>query len=175
MNTAIRVHPAIKEFIVCTNGSDVIEAKSRSWLWSITKHYLTTKSKVDPYPPILENERVYICLLDASSCKLTSLTDNKDRYLNTRYLRYVDPRGQRLIASELRSRFKNVFHTFMYASLLANEDMLQKQALILFLERYKISLDFINYEMLKKSWDRSDEKEMLNGKKKEMNRCPIIF
>lgn len=124
---------------------------------------------------VSENQLIYVRLSNTAGTKVYMEEERKEIYLNPKYRKYLSKEGQCVVSSELRARFKHTFHTFMYASLLANPEMLQKQAIILFIEQYKITLDHVNFEMLKKSWDRSDEKKHLATKKKEADKCPLLY
>ena len=91
--------------------------------------------------------------------------------INTLFRCFLSKEGNSEIANELRKRFKNSFHTFVLASLIANPDLQQKEAIENFIEHFHLTNNKVTYEMLKKSWDRSEEKESLVKK----GRFPPIF
>ena len=92
--------------------------------------------------------------------------------MNSMYRTYITEQGMNDIAKELRKRFKDAFHTFVMGALVGNPKLKQKDAFILFIDKFNLSENEITFEMLKKSWDRSDHKKSVFSKK---SFCTILF
>ena len=168
MTVAVAVHPTIREFIIDTNGSDTIVPDKSDLLWKLVKANLTTYKNVNT-----ENDSkscIYIELLQTGFHK--SYNNGSMLYISTMYHCYLTEAGQNQVAKELRSRFKNTFHTFVMGALVGNPGLKQKEAFILFIDKFRLSENSITYEMLKKSWDRSLQKEIMKSKK---TACLISF
>lgn len=193
MEVYVRVHPSVKEFIRCTNGSDLLVPRKDDWLWLLLKQNLTFVP--DDYKPIskneIETEYIRISLLDASGTKVQVKNKSSVRikrkkydpsniYMNTLFRSYLDEKGQRIIANHLRQQFKECFHNFCQGALAVSPDIDQKQVILEFCKLYNISFQQITEDMLVKSWQRSGQKEVirerLTGQKKPHKMiCPIIF
>lgn len=174
----IRVHPTIREFIIDTNGSDLIVPNKDDLLWKITKANLTTWHE-DSGKIGNDDCTVRIALLDSHSEK--TFTNYPGKYnsgysnyihMNPLYRTYITEQGMSCIAKELRKRFKDAFHTFVMGALVGNPKLQQKEAFILFIEKFNLSENEITFEMLKKSWDRSSHKKSVFNKK---TFCTILF
>ena len=167
MTVSVAVHPTIREFILDTNGSDTLVPDKSDLLWKLVKANLTTyqPDKNDDIKPCIQIE-----LLQTGFHK--SYNNGSMLYISTMYHCYLTEKGQNEIAKELRSRFKNTFHTFVMGALVGNPDLKQKEAFILFINKFNLSENCITYEMLKKSWDRSLQKEIMKTKK---TGCLIAF
>lgn len=173
----VKIHPTVREFIMCTNGSDMIIPNKGDWLWLLLKQHLTVVS--NDYNPISVDERsnyIRIKLLDSSGSKVYNDTMNKTGkqkqglYLKTLFRNTLTEKGQSIIALHLRKQFKSVFHNYMCGAV--SGGMPHKDAIEKFCELYKLELNEISYDMLKKSWQRSSQKSIL---KQFMSFCPIIF
>ena len=72
MKVDIKVHPSVREFILCTNGSPTIFPQKDDWLWLILKQHLTTVAgTVLPVPRDEYNQKyISISLLDTSGTKV---------------------------------------------------------------------------------------------------------
>ena len=119
MEVFCKIHPAVKEFIRCTNGSDLIIPHKDDWLWLLLKQNLCLIP--EDYKPVspeeIESNYIRISLLDASGTKVQvrkkSPVHLKKRefdpsciYMNTLFRSYLDEKGQRIIANHLRTQFK---------------------------------------------------------------------
>ena len=174
----IRVHPTIREFIIDTNGSDLIVPNKDDLLWKITKTNLTTWQE-DSARINEGDSTIRIALLDCHGHKSFSFSTGKyngDRsnyiYQNPMFRTYITDHGMIDISKELRKRFKDAFHTFVMGALMGNPKLKQKDAFILFIEKFNLSENEITFDMLKKSWDRSDHKKSVFSKKIF---CSILF
>jgi hypothetical protein len=81
------------------------------------------------------------------------------------YRNFLTPFSERLVERELNRMFKETFHNFVsgYVSSTNNSIGSQKEGIELFCKVYRLGLNEINYEMLKKSWDRSEQKKRINN------------
>lgn len=176
MRVSVRVHPTIREFIVETNGSDIITPNKDDLLWKQVKANLTTYNENNISSKDNDASYVYIELLDSASVKsFTAFNREKGKnyiYIDPLFRCFLTKRGENEIAKELRKRFKNSFHTFVMGALVGNPKLQQKEAFDLFIEKFNLSLNEITYEMLKKSWDRSIHKKSLFDDKLI---CTILF
>lgn len=173
MMVSIKVHPTIREFIIDTNGSDVIIPNKNDLLWKYIKANLTTYNEKEKQKLSAEEEKdcIYIALLELRGDESFSM-DKGYIFMNQMYRCFITEKGQKQIAKELRIRFKQTFHTFVLGALLGNPNLQQKEAFLLFMQKFNLTENKINYEMLKKSWDRSLEKKMIHNRKRF---CNIIF
>lgn len=142
-----RVHPIVKEFIVATTGSDVIVARKNEWL-HILLYPILKKTPITYVPNKHRDDLIRLQLAWYTVPALKRI----DCY------NYLDEEGQRVVARYLKSWFKVHFHSFCSGYLSCDISRQQKEAIEVFCETYNLPLNNINYEMLKKSWDRSVEK-----------------
>ena len=185
MQVYIKVHPSVREFILCTNGSINIVPKKNDWIWLLLKQNLTTAPET--YKTIPDDELhtsyISIALLDASGSKVfvkNKTSGKSEIYMNTLFRFHLTEHGQNVIAKHLRTQFKQCYHNFVQGALAVSPDLEQKQVIIEFCKLYNISFNHITEEMLYKSWQRSDQKiaiqdRISNNRIKEKSRCPIIF
>ena len=179
MEVNLRVHPAVREFIVCTTGTDLIVPRKNDWLWLLLKQNLETVP-ID-YKPWKEpvSETIRISLLDASGSKVMvrkpSAKPGKsasDIYLNTSFRCYLDQSGQNVIARHLRSQFKQCFLNFFHGAITTNPQMEQRAILERFCQTYRLSMTSITEDMLIKTWQRSTQKSYSHTKNAG---CPVVF
>lgn len=182
MTVDVKVHPTIKEFILNTNnGSDTLQPQKHDWLWLLLKQHLDTA----PDELFIDREEnpsyIKIELLD--TCKKCYSKNpnrgNKDVSGDPHYIRintlfrwYLSPTGQESIAKHFRNQFKEYFHNFVYASLLANPRLEQKQAIHLFCDDHDITFNAISEDMLTKSWQRSAQRKKF---KEGTAFCPLNY
>ncbi len=171
MRVAVRVHPTIREFIIDTNGSDLIVPGKHDLLWKKVKANLVTYSEQNAIKENPEDSYIYIELLDMHSTK--QFTKDKGYInMNPMYRCFLSKKGQSLVAAELRKRFKDSFHTFVMGALVGNPNLQQKEAFELFIEKFNLTQNKVTFDMLKKSWDRSEHKKFVFNKK---NFCTLLF
>lgn len=161
MDIDISVSPIIKEWIVATYGTDTIQCSKNDFLSRKIKYLLQLNSgkfirrNIDPI------KLVTIKLINFS------IGPSNNRFTVNVDYRYTLPEEfERIIDDEFYLQFKQVFHSFVLGYCLSTNNSLgsQKEGIELFCETYTITLNKINYEMLKKSWDRSPEKRLINSK-----------
>jgi hypothetical protein len=152
----VKVSRILKEFILCTNKSDnLVPEKYDDILKSIMPLLKTTPSGWKP----IQDRSEYI-----------RITLPYNREVDTRYRNYLDDIGQRCIELRLNKTFKSIFHNYVLAYVMAGRQ--QREGIEDFCDIYQLKCDNIDYEMLKKSWDRSHEKKLW---KNSTTRCPVIF
>lgn len=90
--------------------------------------------------------------------------------VNIEYNTYISDQNEQIIASELEKLFKIKLHNFIQgyiAAYMAHYPYTKhgaiKNAITDFCNINKVSFDSINFESLKKSYDRSQEKNQLNN------------
>lgn len=153
----IKVHPVVKEFIVSIAGSDTIEPKGDS-LFARRIHFVLQLQPMEysekhPFRRLKDDSSITILL---PRCQM-----GREK-VNVLYRNHLDDRRQYLISRELYAGFKNIFHTYMLAYMKGGGET-QKEGIESFCETYNLSMKKINYDMLKKSWDRSQEKQIYNN------------
>lgn len=159
LDVEISVSPIIKEWIVSTYGSDTIQCGQDDFLSNKIKYLLTLVPK-DYKPNRIEKEnRITIQLINF---EIGSTSSSFRKQINA-YQNYLTPTVERLIEKEFARNFKSTFHSFVFGYVVSNSNAVgsQKEGIETFCAAYGLSLDKINYEMLKKSWDRSPEKRVL--------------
>lgn len=148
----IKVHPVVREYIVSTTGSDVIEPIPNSNFYHRVKTILQLNPKeYKKYP--LESQSTITILVSKFSL-------GKENRIYGEHRNYLDDRRQYFLSKELYDGFKSIFHNYVLAYMRGGGKQ-YKQAIEDFCDVYSLSLNNINYEMLKKSWDRSEQKKLL--------------
>lgn len=179
----MKVSPAIREFIISTNGGDLIVPKKDDWLWFILKQNLDVPPEDYTFQKDTSQTFINISLLDTTGTKVQvynkskrlSNYKNKDVhsiYLNTSFRWYLSDKAQNIIASHFRKSFKECFHNFVQGALINNPHLEQKEAITCFCDFYQIEFNEMSEDMLIKSWQRSEQKKRL---KSVFNFCPLIF
>jgi len=153
----IKVDRYVKEFIISTYGSDVVDIGQQDALFERIKYMLQLPPK--EYINSLKGDNVITLFIPYYKIL--------DRHIDKIYRSNLDDRRQALIASEFKKLCKKVMHNFVLGYCISNvrnsfhEN--QKKGIQDFCLLYKINMDKILYETLKKSWDRSKEKKMLKS------------
>ncbi len=152
----IEVNPIIKEWITSTYGSDTIQCHQDDFISNKLKYLLTTTPKNYKPKQVPRENKITISLIN--------LTINK-KYLGE-YKYYLSESSEKIIEREFAKQFKTAFHNFVSGYIVSTSNSIgsQKEGIENFCIVYGLSLNRINYEMLKKSWDRSKEKRVLINK-----------
>ena len=151
----IKVHPVVREFIISTTGSDVIEPIKNSDFYHRV-HFILQLSPSN-YTEIYKKRRFKN---EATITILVGRCNLIPEKHNPLCRNYLDDYRQHLISKELYSRFKRNFHNFMLGYMRGGGKQ-QKMGIEDFLTVYNIIGNEIKFEMLKKSWDRSEEKRLM--------------
>lgn len=179
----VKVHPTVREFIISTNGSDLITPQKDDWLWFILKQHLDVPPNDFVFTEIEKGAYINVSLLNAHGMKVQVRNKSKrlakvkgadpyNIFLDTMFRWYISDEAQNQIAKHLRNAFKECFHNFVQGALANNSSLEQKEAILKFCDFYKIEFNDISEDMLIKSWQRSPQKERL---KNLFFHCPLIF
>lgn len=163
MDIEVSVSPIIKEWIVATYGSDVIKCEQDDFLSNKIKYLLdTTPENYKPAHIPYEN-RITIIL---SSFGIGSATKQTIKRINKNYRFYLSDKKQGVVERVFNREFKACFHCFVlgYVASTNNHIGSQEEGIESFCNVFGLTLNKINYEMLKKSWDRSTYKQKIINK-----------
>lgn len=150
----LKVHPALYDFYYFTYKSDTIILSANTTFYQ--KIIATLDLKPARYDRFKMKEFKILRIV------LPAGTDFGNKRINT-FNKGISDRHQELISRELYYLFKDIFHNYVlaYCRALKNTNGCQKDGIYDFCESYEIKDGRLNYEMLKKSWDRSPQKKML--------------
>lgn len=150
----LKVHPSVYDFYRCVYKSDTIHLSSNSIF------YEKIIGTLDVAPVKYRNSKVkkqktlkLVLPAEVRRGNKHPKTTNKE----------ISDRHQEMISRELYYLFKDIFHNYVlgYCTSQRGANGCQKKGILDFCFSYKIDDDTMNYEMLKKSWDRSEQKKML--------------
>ncbi|NHB67954.1 hypothetical protein [Perlabentimonas gracilis] len=147
----VKVSPIVREWTVCYYGSHVIVPRYES-------HFGWLLKMVLELPPVDYKFRK----LPEQECITFLLPNGKigeNRNFNV-YRNFLSPMGHHFISRTLYFNFKSIFHNFMVGAIQSGAKT-QKEAIEDFCIVYNLPLKHISYDMLRRSWDRSEEKKFL--------------
>lgn len=150
----LKVHPALFAFYFCVYKTDTICLTANTTFYQkIISALEVSPSRYEKYK--MKDFKILKIMLPAG-------TDFGNKRINT-LNKGVSDRHQEIISRELYYLFKDIFHNYVlaYCRALENQPGCQKKGILDFCDSYQIEEHRINYEMLKKSWDRSPQKKML--------------
>lgn len=150
----LKVHQVVYDFYYAQYG-DTFDLKSDSVLSIIIPHVLSLKPKEYEPERLVNYKQLNVIINDM----MIGAAEDCAKYVNAENRHYVSDRNQYFISRFLDSILKNIFHNYVLGYVRSNKEAMQKDAILDFCMVYKIEENAINYEMLKKSWDRSDEKK----------------
>lgn len=160
----LHVHPIVYDFYTAQYGES-FEMKADSVLSIILPHVLSLKPK--DYCPQYKTQNYKPLKVIIRDMRLGS-SDDDVKYINAPGQHYLSDRNQYYISRFLDNIVKNIFHNYMIAYMrAAPQGTQQKQGIVDFCQVYRIQNSRFNYEMLKKSWDRSGEKKEWQKMEKE--------
>ena len=148
----VKVGRALKEFIVSTNGSDVLDPEKDTILWCLLKQHLLTQPGYIPIPD--RTEYVAIILRGAKAAKTYSTDVSRNLQVNTLFRTYLNDHGQSVIRKHFEKEFKQVFRNYMKGCLNNNPEMKIIDAIEEFCTDHNITQDNISVAMLQKDWYR---------------------
>jgi hypothetical protein len=173
MTVDVRISPVVREFIICTTGDDLIIPRRDDWLWLILKqHLLTAPPDYTLIPDAERRNYIRVMLLDCHSSKVYAKDRGRNIHINTLFRWYLDDRGQNAVARHLRSQFKATFHNFVQGAATVNPDAQITDAIHRFCKLYNITMNNITFDMLIKSWQRSEQRKYIKGTKAQ---TPIFY
>lgn len=164
---SVSVHPVLRDYIVSTNGSDLLVPDDRGPLWVAVKSHLR-QCPADYKPmtaaPVPGEIRIVLPPISASK---PILNVNIDEVIRTNFLsrNYLDRKGQRVVADLLMKTFKDRYRAFMTGYLASHpnqsgRDSQIKDGIDEFCRIHRITMDDkITYEMLRKDWYRFRSRE----------------
>ena len=153
MVVAVRVHPALREDLVCIhNGSDTIYPDRGSRLWGLVSMHLSVQPAVhvseDP-----DTCRIHIAIFN-SHAQTWCMDKKKPIYQDTLFRNHLTAKGQRAIARHLMDDFKQTFRAYMNGAISNNEQLSITEAIDEFCNDYQITSEQLTYDMLRKDWYR---------------------
>lgn len=167
MTVDVKVGKALKEFIVSTNGSDMLDPEKDTIIWCLIKQHLLTQPGYVPVPD--RSEYVQILLRGAKAAKTYSIQKGRNLQVNTLFRTFLDERGQAVIRKHFEKEFKQTFRNYMKGCLNNNPEMKIIDAIEEFCTDHNVTLDNISVAMLQKDWYRYRMKCSLG------NVCPLLF
>lgn len=168
MTVDIKVGKAIKEFVVSTNGSDVLDPDKYTILWCLMKQHLVTVP--GNYRPIYDrSEYIYIKLRNSNGIKTYSVPKDAKVKISTLFYSYLTDTGQAVIRKHFEKEFKATFRNYMKGALNNNPELPINDAIEEFLNDHNVTMDHISISMLQKDWYRY-------RRKCEISKiCPLCF
>ena len=167
VTVSVKVSRPLREYLVCVNGgSDILVPDYGDPLWTLVKSHLQLMP--DNYVPHPASDgpsenAIRIALPTTTGAKPLYNLD-KGRVINNNFLFrcFLDADAQRKVEAQLSKIFKDRFRHFM-AGYLADhdtDDSFQiKDAIDRFCSIYRLEMDSITYEMLRKDWYRFRNRE----------------
>ena len=149
----LKVHPIVYDFYFAQYG-EIFDIKDDSVLAIILPHVLSLKPKSYEPEKLVNYKALKVVLHD----HMFGQAKDCAQYINVEHRHYVSDRNQYYISRFLDNVVKNIFHNYMLAFMRSNPLARQKDAILDFCLVYSIEENKINYDMLKKSWDRSGQK-----------------
>lgn len=164
----VKVGKAIKEFILSTAGTDVLDPDKYTILWCLMKQHLITIPGT--YRPIQDRtDYVYIKLRSSNSIKTYNVNVNKKVIISTLFYSFLTAEGQNVIRRHFEKEFKAAFRNYMTGALNNNPDMQINDAIEEFLLDHNVTMNHISFSMLQKDWYRHRVKCSISKV------CPLCF
>ncbi len=153
----VHVNSALWEYLIGVNGgSDVMAPDYQGELWVFVKSRLqTVPSDYRPETPEIKKGIIRIALPpQRGASAIYNLQLKREIFTNFIYRNYLDEEAQRQVEGFLMKGFKKTFRDFMAGAVSCNTQQAIKDAIEKFCEVYRIEMDSISYEMLRKDWYR---------------------
>ena len=167
MTVDVKVGKALKEFIVSSNGSDILDPGKDTILWCLMKQHLINRPG---YMLVKDRtEYVYITLRIKNGAKTYSVPDKRNLSMETLFRSYLDEHGQAVIRKHFEKEFKKSFRDYMKGALNNNPDMKIIDAIAEFCADHNVTLNNITISMLQKDWYRYRTKCAVKSV------CPLCF
>lgn len=160
----LKVHPVVFEYFKSTYGECIDLSRNNTLSHRIA--YLLEKVKPRDYKAY-KMKRYKILRLKLHRFNLAGTRIEVFGQVN-----FLDDFRQYQISKELERQFKDAFHSQVLGYCRAGG--MQSEGIKDFCQIRSIPCDHINFEMLKKSWDRSDEKKELKNLKKGYQITPNL-
>ncbi|MGM0530935.1 MAG: hypothetical protein ACQER7_06245 [Bacteroidota bacterium] len=164
---SIKVHKVLYEYYVNIHGSERIEVKPGDNFSPRVKWMLQLYSESSKKYPLKHSKELILLLPNEFR-----LTGRNGKRVYTEHRGYLDEAWQYYLSKDLYKQFKGIFHASVLSFCIAKDFSLgcQKEAIYNFIDLYNLTLDDINFEMLKKSWDRSEEKKKMKQLENQKNK-----
>jgi len=151
----VKVLPSSREYILAINdGSDVIIPGRESKLWGIIKMHLDLIPQDYVPTPVSGQEGCIRVAIFRVHRWQYSKSGKRTMVVDTLFRNHLTEAGQRAVADYLMHSFKHTFRSYMTGALSNNPKLSIHDAIYNFCELYRISMDTITYEMLRKDWFR---------------------
>ena len=155
MTVLVKVHPALREYLVAVNSGDTIHPERGSHLWGlISMHLQLTPPDYTPTPDTsTPDDCIRIALFDSHArtwCNDLSRTIWQDSIFRN----HLDPKAQRAIARHLMADFKHTFRAYMTGAMNNNPDISIAEAIDEFCSDYRITMQQLTIDLLRKDWYR---------------------
>lgn len=155
MTVLVKVHPALKEYIVSINSGDTIYPERGSHLWGlVSMHLQLTPPDYTPTPDTsTPDDCIRIALFDSHA--RTWCNDlNRTIWQNSIFRNHLGPKAQRAIARHLMADFKHTFRAYMTGAINNNPDISIAEAIDEFCSDYHITMQQLTVDLLRKDWYR---------------------
>ncbi|HUW07831.1 MAG TPA: hypothetical protein VMW01_16415 [Williamwhitmania sp.] len=152
---SVAVKPVLKEFIECVHGSSTIVLKEDDLLSQKVKYILQRMPSDfipvnhDPCSIKIEIGDVFMFKTRSGGCLF---------HADPQYRSFLNARLQHILAKELNKGFKEIMHNYVLAYARAGRE--QNEGIEDFCSVYNLTMNAITFDMLKKSWQRSDQYQM---------------
>lgn len=163
MTVPVKVNPALREYILCTNGgSDIVFPDYKESLWVMLKSRLSLiPSDYKPFPHGPNPGYIRVALpsnnhLDPSF----NIQANRVIEANPLFRCHLSEEDQAAIEKFLMKGFKKTFRDFMTGAITVTDGEASiKLAIDKFCNLYHLTMESITYEMLRKDWYRYRNRE----------------
>jgi len=153
MTVDVKVGRSIREFIVSTNESDVLDPDKFTILWCLIKQHLVTVP--GNYKPLVDrSEYISIKLRNSNDIKTFSVPKNNTTCYSTLFHSHLTELGQSVVRRHFEKEFKATFRNYMRGALNNNPEMKINDAIEEFLLDHNVSMNHISMSMLQKDWYR---------------------
>ena len=165
----IKVSPILKEFIEAKWGGDTIVLGKDDYFTQKIKHIL--QRYPENYVPIKPSDRDSYVRMEVKRVELVRI-GSRSLFEKVAQSAYLDSYLQEQIAKELDKYFKEIFHAYVLAFCSARSfaDNCQRDGILDFCDVYNLRLNKVNFEMLKKSWYRSNEYQLFKKMREKLVR-----
>lgn len=164
----VKVGKVLREFIISTNGSEVLDPQKDTLLWCRVKQHLILQPA--HYTRITDrSEYISIIMRGTKAGRTYNIDYGRNLQVHTLFRSYLDESGQSAIKTVLEKEFKKTFRDYMKGCLNNNDKMKIIDAIEEFCMDHNITLVNISISTLQKDWYRYRLKCTLT------NVCPLIF
>ena len=152
---SVRVVPALRSYICSVNnGSDTIFPDRKSRLWGLVKTHLVVVPPDFRPSTVAEDAHTVKIVLYNSHRRNWNHPSRKVLVEDTLWRNYLAETGQNVVADYLMRYFKQTFRSYMAGAIGNNPSLSIKQGILRFCSLYRIDMDVVTYEMLRKDWFR---------------------